>query len=135
MLATDGKKVVMGFVDGLTLEEFCRRTWESAVVDAVKNRLTDAVSHLHNGEFVFGDLRPPNVILTHNDSVVLVDFDMAEKDGIAKYPTFLNSQLGWPAGASSNQLITADHDREWLARLITRLDSCKDDKQGKRSRV
>ncbi|KAJ7688097.1 hypothetical protein B0H14DRAFT_3670718, partial [Mycena olivaceomarginata] len=45
--------------------------------------LTLAIETLHGKDIVFGDLRPPNVIITNDRSVQLIDFDW----GATRYPT------------------------------------------------
>ena len=49
----------------------------------------EAIKKLHDGGFVFGDLRPPNVLFS-GGRVLLIDFDWAGKSGEAQYPCGLS---------------------------------------------
>ncbi|KAJ7429500.1 hypothetical protein B0H11DRAFT_1613085, partial [Mycena galericulata] len=61
----------------------------SNITDKVITTLRDAIDKLHAEKLVFGDLRPPNIIV-HNSSVHLVDFDWAGRVGEARYPSTIN---------------------------------------------
>jgi len=83
----------------------------------------DAVNVLHENDFVFGDLRGPNVV-QGTQGVMLVDFDWCQKVGVARYPSDINLDLGspfikWHAGVRRGGLIEKVHDRYMLLRLGT----------------
>ncbi|KAJ7897871.1 hypothetical protein B0H14DRAFT_3424734 [Mycena olivaceomarginata] len=58
-------------------------------------QLTNIVSFLHDGGYVFGDLRWPNVMVA-GKKVKLIDFDWAGKEGYAKYPIHIAHNIDWP---------------------------------------
>ncbi|KAJ6476216.1 hypothetical protein C8R45DRAFT_373480 [Mycena sanguinolenta] len=80
--------------------------------------LRKAVRLLHDASFVFGDLRPPNVMVS-DDKIMLVDFDWVGKEGEVRYPITINmSSETWPSGVGRGGLITREHDLAMLARLV-----------------
>ncbi|KAG6834258.1 hypothetical protein H0H93_010802 [Arthromyces matolae] len=52
-----------------------------------------SIDLLHENNFVFGDLRPPNILI-EGDKAMLVDFDWCGEDGKAHYPADLNTFMG-----------------------------------------
>lgn len=84
--------VVMEYVDGLTYAENRDKVSEEAIT-ALKTKL----HNLHEKSLVFGDLRPPNVIISEG-RLVLIDFDWSGKEGEVHYPLSLNESAGWHAG-------------------------------------
>ncbi|KAI0642530.1 hypothetical protein C8Q79DRAFT_216762 [Trametes meyenii] len=89
--------------------------------------LKRAVALLHGADLVFGDLRAPNII-THEDTVALVDFewcgaavDDAEKGKRqARYPVDINlSDIEWAHGVRRYGRIEKAHDLFMLDSLCT----------------
>jgi serine/threonine protein kinase len=80
--------------------------------------LNHILSLLHNHDFVHGDLRSPNIIITEENKIKIIDFDWAGKAGVARYPPLLSSEITWPSGAEGDELITQDHDREMISNCI-----------------
>ncbi|KAJ7826696.1 hypothetical protein B0H14DRAFT_2161133, partial [Mycena olivaceomarginata] len=72
-------------------------------------QLTEIISVLHNGGYVFGDLRWPNIMVAKKE-VKLIDFDWAGKVGQAKYLIHLAHNIGWPSGVTAMVLIEKAHD-------------------------
>ncbi|TDL22023.1 hypothetical protein BD410DRAFT_789110 [Rickenella mellea] len=97
-------------------------------VRQVYGGLEKAVDALHADGLVFGDLRFPNILIqkTAGDikslRVLLIDFDMCGKDGVARYPMNLNEELGWPDGVAPNSVIEKEHDKAWLKRIYQALN-------------
>ena len=87
--------IIMEYVDGVTLTEYCR---EHALALAERLRLfrdvCDAVQHAHRHLVLHRDLKPSNILVTKDGSVKLLDF------GIAKQ---LDS-LGTPAPATKTAM-------------------------------
>ncbi|KAF7368144.1 Proteinkinasesubdomain-containingproteinPKL ccin9 [Mycena sanguinolenta] len=80
-------------------------------------QLKNIIDVLHNGGFVFGDLRPPNIMVS-KDKVKLIDFDWAGRIGIAQYPLHLSSRIVWPEGVRPMGKIEKAHDLAMLQALI-----------------
>ena len=72
--------------------------------------LEGAITALHAGGYVFGDLREPNVLLV-GDKVVLVDFDWSGKRGTARYPSDILLEEGaWHPDVQRGGLVEKAHD-------------------------
>jgi serine/threonine protein kinase len=86
----------------------------------VYNKLQDAISYLHEEDYVFGDLREPNILVSEADNgeliVHLIDFDWSGKAGEARYPIQGVNKAGisWPSDVEANGLIKKSHDLYWL---------------------
>jgi hypothetical protein len=60
--------------------------------------------------FVFGDLRSPNVMVTGENEVKLVDFDWAGEDGQARYSYLMSSPIAWAPGVKRCAIMKKEHD-------------------------
>lgn len=82
----------------------------------------NAIFKLHEAEWVFGDLRPPNIMLCDRDDepqsgAVLIDFDWTGKHGQARYPATLNTTLKWAQGVEPAGIMMKEHDLGMLELL------------------
>ena len=57
-------------------------------------QLASAVGYLHERGITHNDIKPANVLLSHNDVPVLVDFGFAQKWDVGARGTFLSS-ISW----------------------------------------
>ena len=91
----------------------------SVHVSSVTEPLRKAVKTLHDKGFVFGDLREPNVLVTEEGEVQLIDFDWAGHAGEARYPydIAITSDHGWHADVRPGGLIAREHDEHMFKRL------------------
>ncbi|RVD82678.1 uncharacterized protein DFL_007096 [Arthrobotrys flagrans] len=85
----------------------------------IHSQFRQALKLLHNNDFVFGDLRPSNILVTDDyQKVLLIDFDWSGKQGVARYPAGgVNREHAWPTGVEANGLIEKEHDLRWLQTL------------------
>jgi hypothetical protein len=85
------------------------------------DKLKWGVKQLHEKDLVFGDLRGPNVIVTGDASVSLIDFEWCGPCGNVRYPTDISQgeDMGWAPGVGRDQLITKEHDVHRLKILCT----------------
>ena len=69
-------------------------------------RIDQAIQLLHSHNLVFGDLRPPNILIT-GETPMIIDFDWCGKAGEARDPADLNTaeDLGWPMGVGPTFVI------------------------------
>jgi hypothetical protein len=67
---------------------------------------------------VFGDLRPPNVMITKDGKVKLIDLNWAGEEGQAKYPSLISSEIAWPEGVKALAVMRREHDLDMLRKLI-----------------
>ena len=69
---------VMDFVDGLSLSKFCAEHALSVPPRLVLfQQVCTAVQYLHSNHVIHGDLKPPNILVSNDGTVKLVDFGIA----------------------------------------------------------
>ncbi|KZP17845.1 hypothetical protein FIBSPDRAFT_746358 [Athelia psychrophila] len=99
------KMVVMEFLEG-------RTAYDIHAPLSVKQyeHVRNAVKVLHDEDFVFGDLRLPN-IMVDGETAKLVDFDWCGKEGIGRYPTTINDTgVTWHTGVGRGGKMKKEHD-------------------------
>ncbi|KAJ7868408.1 hypothetical protein B0H14DRAFT_2346612 [Mycena olivaceomarginata] len=101
------------YIDGKTVAQLQGKLPEDS-----PEQLTNIVSFLHDGGYVFGDLRWPNVMVA-GKKVKLIDFDWAGKEGYAKYPIHIAHNIDWPPGVTAMGKIKKVHDIHMLKSLIS----------------
>ncbi|KAJ7938610.1 hypothetical protein B0H13DRAFT_1587535, partial [Mycena leptocephala] len=109
--------IVMEYIDGKTVAQL-----HDKLPEDFAGQLTTIISVLHNGGYVFGDLRWPNIMVAKK-KVKLIDFDWARKVGHAKYPIHLAPNIGWPVGVTAMGQIEKEHDLDMLRSLIESIDA------------
>ena len=79
-----------------------------------------AIDLLHSEDLVFGDLRPPNVLIG-KEGIRLVDFDWCDKVGKGRYPVDINNgpDIRWPQGVSAGSVMEKEHDLAMLNSFLT----------------
>ncbi|KAG8692343.1 hypothetical protein FRC08_009837 [Ceratobasidium sp. 394] len=117
----DHAMIVMEFVSGVDLAKFD----EYPLPDSAPMDIDRALKCLHDHDFVFGDLRDPNVmIVTGSSGVVtgakLVDFDWCGTHQVGRYPADMNPDIIWPDGVGPRTLMDKRHDIEMRGRLNLR---------------
>ncbi|KAF8337917.1 uncharacterized protein EI90DRAFT_2909016 [Cantharellus anzutake] len=110
------KMVVMDYVAGNTLAN----ALESGRVASIEGlgALRNIIKSLHAKNFVYRDLRPPNIMIMTEGKVQLIDFDWAGKNGEARYPVSISTCIEWPHGVSGGGYIQPEHDRAMLDLLL-----------------
>eukprot|EP01117_Protostelium_nocturnum_P008436 TRINITY_DN3016_c0_g2_i5.p1 TRINITY_DN3016_c0_g2~~TRINITY_DN3016_c0_g2_i5.p1 ORF type:complete len:713 (-),score=106.34 TRINITY_DN3016_c0_g2_i5:678-2546(-) len=121
-----------GFAPQILWSETIKGGWKVIVMDWIEGRtmidvppqietihkLRTAIEHLHSQDFVHGDLRGNNIVVDHEGTPFVIDFDWAGKESKAKYPLFMNhEEIQWPHGATDGDSITKVHDQEMLEKL------------------
>ncbi|KAH7304808.1 hypothetical protein B0J17DRAFT_623066 [Rhizoctonia solani] len=113
--------IVMEFVQGVDLESKSSRLPHSVFDD-----IETAVDLLHTRDFVFGDLREPNVMVLQDSTgnatggAMLVDFDWCGKHLEGRYPLRMNLELGWHTAVGPGAVMDKEHDTHMLNRLRSR---------------
>ncbi|KAG1810445.1 uncharacterized protein HD556DRAFT_54243 [Suillus plorans] len=107
------RMVVMEYVDGTTACSSLR------LPPNFHQELEDAIEYCHGKGFVFGDLRKPNIMITKDGKVQLIDFDWAGRKDEVKYPVSISSAIRWPKGAQGLGPILEEHDRDMLVRYCS----------------
>lgn len=111
--------VVMEYIRGDTFA-LAKSKMNNDTVETVKSEIKRVLTVLHENGLVFGDLRPPNVMITEAKKTVrvkLIDFDWAGEVGQVEYPHLLSSLVTWPKSARPLGPILIEHDLEMLERL------------------
>jgi hypothetical protein len=80
--------------------------------DAVYDRVKQAVDILHAQSIVFGDLRLPNIMITEQQTPMLVDFDWCGTHATDRYPPRLNDSrsITWHPDVARNGVMSMEHD-------------------------
>ncbi|KAF4586611.1 hypothetical protein EYR40_010623 [Pleurotus pulmonarius] len=105
--------IAMEYLSGVTAHCLTLEEWRFYDINSNVRKI---VSVLHNKGFVFGDLRPQNLMYV-SGSFKLIDFDWAGKEGEARYPPFASTGIHCPPAVRPCALITREHDMECLRRL------------------
>jgi len=109
--------VVMDYVDGDTLI-VPKRKMNEETIETVRSEIRRALDLLHDNGLVFGDLRPPNVMITKAGKVKLIDFNWAGDEGQAKYPSLISDDITWPEGVKALAVMRREHDLAMLNKLF-----------------
>ena len=108
------RMVVMEYIEGKTF----LNAKDAVNREDVRNQIREALKLLHDDGLVFGDLRPPNVMITNDDKVKLVDFNWAGEDSQARYPYLISSQIAWAPGVKRYAVMKKEHDLYMLEQLF-----------------
>ena len=102
--------IVMDFVEG--------KPAVGSLSEGQFEQVNEAIQLLHSHDFVFGDLRPVNILIT-DDTAMLIDFDWCGKAEEAQYPASLNTtdDIGWPPGVEPDSVMRKEHDIFMLQKL------------------
>ena len=110
--------VVMEYIEGKVLSKVKDDVGEMKKMETkVRQELQRALDILHSNELVFGDLRPPNVMITNAGEVKLIDFNWAGVQGQVRYPPLISKGL-WAEGVEALGVIKVEHDIEMLDKLF-----------------
>ena len=109
--------VVMEYVDGDTLANV-KPTLNEGSIEKVRSEVRHALKLLHDNGLVFGDLRPPNVMVTKDGKIKLIDFNWAGEEGQAKYPSLMSQGIAWPEGVKALDVMRREHDLDMLSKLF-----------------
>ena len=113
------RMVLMEYIDGETLDQV------KQIPPTFMHQIRRALDVLHGQGYVFGDLREPNIMITKNEEVKLIDFDWAGVHMESQYPLLISPNLIWPAGVEALSIMKTEHDDNMLTRLLPVIHSKK----------
>ncbi|KAF9779327.1 hypothetical protein BJ322DRAFT_1024686 [Thelephora terrestris] len=89
----------------------------------VEQEVLKALRLLHEQQWVFGDLREPNLLYLPESGgrILLVDFDNVGRDGEATYSACLNPEAGFAPGVERGQVMKKEHDFGNLQMTLKRI--------------
>jgi len=107
--------VIMEYLDGYP--RLC--DLDSQMKKKVKMSVMETVQIMHSGNYVHGDLRSVNIMISEGD-VKLLDFDWSGKEGMIRYPHFINriSIKVWHSEVHAGALIRKTHDLHLLDHIF-----------------
>src|SRR5215471_130695 len=103
------RMIVMEYVDGNSPRD---AFYDEKPPQNFFDGIVEAIEKLHQKDFVFGDLRGPNIIVGEHGNVKPIDFDWCGEAGKARYPPDLNesSTIGWHPDVKKQGLMEKEHD-------------------------
>ena len=79
-----GPAIMMEYIDGMTLNEFLATNPTTQQRQKVVMQLLDAMQYFHSKQITQRDLKPSNILITHNGfNVKIIDFGLADADNYA----------------------------------------------------
>ena len=105
--------VVIEYIEGRTLDQV---KW---LPSRLLHNIRRALEILHKK---LGDLRGPNIMITKNKELRLIDFDWTGEGMESQYLLLMSPNLSWPEGVEALSIKEIDHDNEMLATLLQETD-------------
>ncbi|QRW10599.1 hypothetical protein RhiLY_09598 [Ceratobasidium sp. AG-Ba] len=105
--------IIMERVPSVSLHKRFTTHTTSAGLEKAREDVQTALQTLHTKDWVFGELRSPNVLITGQEDWtrgVLVDFDWCGQGRLDHYPAIMNDDqtIGWPDEAERGALMKKD---------------------------
>ena len=119
--------IVMEYIPnsaGRSIHSYSPTDCPPGLPQVVERDISRALKLLHERNWVFGDLRAPNVLhLPGSDGgrVLLVDFDGVGMDGEGRYSACLNPAAGFYASVQRGGVMRMEHDLENLKGLLNQV--------------
>ncbi|KAG8924840.1 hypothetical protein FRC02_010152 [Tulasnella sp. 418] len=107
--------VVMEYVGSCLPKATLSEDDKPRIIKAIES----AINMLHDEGWVFGDLRPVNVMINKNKGIYLVDFDWCGRHSEARYPECINisGAIKWHKDVKPVSLMKKEHDEFMLWQL------------------
>lgn len=115
----DGDPSYSGFK--MVITEYIERSAaydDGALSDLIIDRTKCALQKLHDNGYVYGNLRRANILVTKEEQVKLVNFEMTGLDGKDCYPLGISPLVEWPDGVEGLAVMKMEHDFEMLNKVL-----------------
>lgn len=114
-----GECLIMEFVDGRTLDVFLKEKVSDKQRHAVLSELLQAVEYMHNKQIVHADLKPQNILITHNGNhVKLIDLGLSDSSSWRTYNIGNTRQYAAPEQQNANNTLDQRTDIYALGHLL-----------------
>ncbi|RIB30445.1 hypothetical protein C2G38_2238221 [Gigaspora rosea] len=110
--------IIMEFV-GISLDKKLNQR-DIRPSNFIYNDVKLAIELLHSNDYVFADLRLPNILVydeNERQRAKLIDFDWCGRHKVDKYPSSLNKSIQWPTNVKPGTFLMKEHDIYWLGKL------------------
>ena len=114
----DGDPSYSGFK--MVITEYIERSAvydDQALPDSIIDRTKCVLQKLHDNGYVYGDLRRANILVTKEEQVKLVNFEMTGLDGKDCYPLGISPLVEWPDGVEGLSVMKIEHDFDMLHKM------------------
>ncbi|QRV79824.1 hypothetical protein RhiJN_07839 [Ceratobasidium sp. AG-Ba] len=110
----------MDFVDGIRFDRLPPKLPSKEVTNSIEK----ALQILHDADFVFGDLRPLNVVVLRDATgtptkAQLVNFEWCGKHQEGRYPLRMSRSFEWVPGMNWGGIMDKEHDSEMKKKLFS----------------
>lgn len=114
-----GECLIMEFVDGRTLDVFLKEKVSDKQRHAVLSELLQAVEYMHNKQIVHADLKPQNILITHNGNhVKIIDLGLSDSSCWRTYNIGNTRQYAAPEQQDANNTLDQRTDIYALGHLL-----------------
>ena len=93
--------MVMGYVEGVTFDEWMMKKPTAAILRKVLSQLLSVLEYLHANGIIHRDIKPSNIMMREDDTPVLIDFGAATVSGVSHTQTLIGS----PGYAAPEQFV------------------------------
>jgi serine/threonine protein kinase len=114
-----GECLIMEFVDGRTLDKFLQEKVSDKQRHAVLDELLQAVEYMHQKQIVHADLKPQNILITHNGNhVKIIDLGLSDSSSWRTYNIGNTRQYAAPEQQDANNTLDQRTDIYALGHLL-----------------
>jgi len=96
------------------------KPWDQNVTEGHREALRRALSLMEGGKLAHGDLRAPNVLLSGDEGVFIIDFEFSGEEGEVKLPFNIAATEFKTVGAKGGDLVTRELDEKMATLLLKR---------------
>ncbi|MDE7420506.1 MAG: protein kinase [Muribaculaceae bacterium] len=121
---TLGKRIILEYIDGIRLSEMIsEKNISQEKASAMALQMADAVRYLHGKQIFHRDLKPDNILVSHQGgNVKIIDFNLSDRDDyvILKHPAGSKRYMA-PEQSEPDATPTAEADIYSLGVILSEL--------------